>query len=414
MTKPVRDIKKLLPSTEKIQKELASAQSMDDFFGKEGIFSRLFAKTMEQMLETELTDHLGYDKYEAKGRNTGDNRNGYYTKKVRTSAGDKSITIPRDRNGDFEPKILKKYQTSSNEIEDKVVAMYARGMSVRDIQSTLEELYGIEVSPTMISTMTDKVWSLVEEWQSRPLDSIYPIIYLDAIHVKLKQDGKVENTAIHIVLGITMEGRRDVLGHWVSSGAEGANFWLGVVTDLQSRGVEDIFIACMDNLKGFSDALKTIFPKTQIQKCVIHQIRSSLKYISWKDRKAFMYDLKSVYKAATKEEAEANLLKLSETWGKRYTIAIKSWENNWEEVSTFFDFPSQIRKLIYTTNTIEGYNRQLRKIIKTKGVFPNPESARKLLYLINKDVTKKWNMPIHDWAQIINQLAIHFEERMSL
>lgn len=414
MTKPVRDIKKLLPSTEKIQKELASAQSMDDFFGKEGIFSRLFAKTMEQMLETELTDHLGYDKYEAKGRNTGDNRNGYYTKKVRTSAGDKSITIPRDRNGDFEPKILKKYQTSSNEIEDKVVAMYARGMSVRDIQSTLEELYGIEVSPTMISTMTDKVWSLVEEWQSRPLDSIYPIIYLDAIHVKLKQDGKVENTAIHIVLGITMEGRRDVLGHWVSSGAEGANFWLGVVTDLQSRGVEDIFIACMDNLKGFSDALKTIFPKTQIQKCVIHQIRSSLKYISWKDRKAFMYDLKSVYKAATKEEAEANLLKLSETWGKRYTIAIKSWENNWEEVSTFFDFPSQIRKLIYTTNTIEGYNRQLRKIIKTKGVFPNPESARKLLYLINKDVTKKWNMPIHDCAQIINQLAIHFEERMSL
>lgn len=414
MNKPVRDIKKLLPSTEKIQKELASAQSMDDFFGKEGIFSRLFAKTMEQMLETELTDHLGYDKYEARGRNTGDNRNGYYTKKVRTSVGDKSITIPRDRNGDFKPRLLKKYQTSSNEIEDKVVAMYARGMSVRDIQSTLEELYGIEVSPTMISTMTDKVWSLVEEWQSRPLDSVYPIIYLDAIHVKLKQDGKVENTAIHIVLGITMEGRRDILGHWVGSGAEGANFWLGVVTDLQSRGVTDIFIACMDNLKGFSDALKTIFPKTQIQKCVIHQIRSSLKYISWKDRKAFMHDLKSVYKASTKEEAEANLLKLSETWGKRYTIAIKSWENNWEEVSTFFDFPNQIRKLIYTTNTIEGYNRQLRKIIKTKGVFPNPESARKLLYLINKDVTKKWNMPIHDWAQIINQLAIHFEERMPL
>jgi len=411
---PVNDIQNYLPSAEKVATELGTAKSIDDFFGKKGIFSRLFASTLEQMMEAELTNHLGYDKYEAKGRNSGNSRNGSYDKKLRTSAGDQTVAIPRDRNGEFEPKLYKKYQTSSNEIEDKVVAMYARGMSVRDIQSTLEEMYGIDVSPTMISTMTDKVWSLVEEWQNRPLDPIYPIIYLDAIHVKLKQDGKVDNTAIHIVLGVTMDGRRDILGHWVGTGGEGANFWLGVATDLQTRGVKDIFIACMDNLKGFSEALRSVFPKTQIQKCVIHQIRSSLKYISWKDRKAFMQDLKSVYKAATKEEAEHNLLKLSETWGKRYGIAIKSWENNWDEVSTYFDFPDQIRKLIYTTNTIEGYNRQLRKIIKTKSLFPNPEATRKLLYLINKDVTKKWNMPIHDWVSILNQLAIRFEDRIPL
>lgn len=413
--KPAKpNIAKLLPSPEKVQKELATAKSVDDFFGKDGIFSRLFASTMEQLVETELNEHLGYEKYEAKGRNSGNSRNGHYPKTLRTSAGDTPIAVPRDRNGNFSPAILKKYATSSNEIEDKVVSMYARGMSVRDIQATLEEMYGIEVSPTTITAMTDKVWSLVEEWQNRPLENIYPIIYLDAIHIKIKRDGKVENIAIHIVLGVTLEGKKDVLGHWVGTGGEGANFWLGVITDLQTRGVQDIFIACMDNLVGFSDALKAVFPKTQIQKCVIHQIRASLKYVIWKDRKAFMTDLKSIYKAPTKEEAETNLLKLSETWGKRYAIAVKSWENNWEEVSTFFEYPQEIRRLIYTTNAIEGYNRQLRKVIKTKGVFPTNEAARKLLYLVNRNIIKKWTMPIQNWSNILNQLVIRFEDRIAI
>jgi putative transposase len=305
-------IQEIMPSAEEVQRELATAKSMDDFFGKEGIFARLFANTLEQMLESELTEELGYEPYEAKGRNSGNNRNGHYGKKVRTSEGEMSIQVPRDRNGEFARQILKKHSSNTNELENKIIGMYSKGLSVRDIQDTLEELYGIDVAPATISAITDKVWGLVEAWQNRPLSSIYPIVYLDAIHINLRRDGKVENTAVYIVLGVDLEGHRDVLGHWIGTGAESANFWLSVITDLQTRGVKDILIACMDGLTGFKDAILAIFPRTQIQRCVIHQIRNSLKYIPWKDRKAFVVDLKLVYQAATRETAEANLVKLGD------------------------------------------------------------------------------------------------------
>jgi putative transposase len=407
------DIQESLPSTELVQQELAKAKSMDDFFGKEGIFARLFSNTLEQMLEAELGEHLGYERYEAKGRNSGNNRNGHYAKKIRTSQGETSIQVPRDRKGEFEPQIVKKREANTNELEDKIIGMYAKGLSVRDIQDTLEELYGVEVSPSTISAITDKVWSLVEAWQSRPLTSIYVMVYLDAIHINLRRDGKVENTAMYIVLGVDLEGHRDVLGHWAGHGGESANFWLSVVTDLQSRGVKDIFIACMDGLSGFKEAVLAVFPKTQIQRCIIHQIRNSLKYVSWKDYKAFVSDLKEVYQAPTLEAAETNLVKLGDTWRSKYALAVRSWENNWPDLSTFFDYPAEIRRLIYTTNTVEGYNRQLRKVIKTKGGFPNAEAARKLLFLATQDISKKWTKPIMNWAMILNQLTIRFEDRLS-
>lgn len=323
-----------MPGAEEVARELASAQSMDDFFGKEGIFARLFARTLEQMLDAELTAHLGYEPYEAKGRNSGNSRNGRYSKKVRTSEGDTRVEVPRDRKGEYEPQVLRKYASNTSELEEKIIGMYARGMSTRDIQDMLEEMYGVDISATTISTVTDKVWSLVEAWQSRPLEALYPVIWLDAIHVKLRREGKVLNTAVYVVLGIDLEGQRDVLGHWVGDGGEGANFWLSVVTDLQSRGVQDVFIACIDGLAGFKEAILSVFPQTRIQHCVIHQIRNSLKYVAWKDKKAFVADLRRVYQAATREEAEANLLKLAETWGSQYAISVRSWQNNWQPCST--------------------------------------------------------------------------------
>ncbi len=297
-----------LPSTERVQQELSTATSIDDFFGKEGIFARLFAGTLEHMMDAELTAQLGYDRYAVSGRNSGNSRNGKRTRNLRTSAGDVTIDVPRDRNGDYQPVLLDKYQTSTNELEDKIIALYAKGVSTRDIQDTLHELYGVEVSAQTISTITDKVWGLVEAWQNRPLAAVYPIIYLDAIHLKIRRDGRVLTTAVYIVLGVDVDGQRDVLGHWVGDGAEGANFWLSVVTDLQARGVEDIFIACIDGLTGFKEAIHAVFPRTQIQRCIIHQVRQSLQYVSWKDRKAFVADLRTIYQAPTREAGEERFL----------------------------------------------------------------------------------------------------------
>ncbi|HEY5730405.1 MAG TPA: IS256 family transposase [Anaerolineales bacterium] len=412
--KTTRKIQEIIPGAEEVQRELRKAKSMDDFFGKEGIFARLFAHTLEEMLETELSEHLGYEAYEVKGRNSGNSRNGRYAKKLRTSAGDTTIQVPRDRNGDFEPQVIKKQVANTNELEDKIIGLYAKGMSVRDIQETLLDLYGVEVSPTTLSAITDKVWGLVEEWQNRALASVYPIVYLDAIHIKLRHEGKVENIAVYTVLGVDVEGHRDILGHWVGNGGESSNFWLSVITDLQTRGVQDIFIACMDGLSGFKEAVLAVFPQTQIQRCVIHQIRNSLKYVTWNDRKAFMLDLKQVYQAATRESAEANLQQLAEKWGDKYAVAIRSWQNNWEDLATFFAYPAEIRRLIYTTNSVEGYHRQLRKVTKTKSIFPTPEAARKLLFLANRDILKKWTMPIQHWPLILNQLVIRFEGRLAI
>jgi transposase-like protein len=413
-SKKERKIQEIMPSAEEVQKELAKAKSMDDFFGKEGIFARLFANTIETMLESELSEELGYEPYEAKGKNSGNSRNGHYPKKVRTSAGETTIQVPRDRNGEYEPQIVKKHVANTNELEDKIIGMYAKGMSVRDIQDTLKELYGVDVSPTTLSAITDKVWELVEAWQNRPLASIYPIIYLDALHIKLRREGKIENTAVYIVLGVDVEGHRDVLGHWIGEGGESSNFWLSVVTDLQGRGVQDIFIACMDGLSGFREAVLAVFPQTQIQRCIIHQIRNSLKYVTWTDRKPFMADLRLVYQAATREAAEAQLRQLHEKWGDKYAIAIRSWQNNWEDLATFFAYPAEIRRLIYTTNSVEGYHRQLRKVTKSKGAFPTPQAARKLLFLVHREIFKKWDGPIYNWALILNQLVIRFEDRMPI
>ncbi len=412
-SKKERKLQEIMPSAEEVQRELAKAKSMDDFFGKEGIFARLFANTIETMLETELSEELGYEPYEAKGKNSGNSRNGHYPKKVRTSAGETTIQVPRDRNGEYEPQVVKKRVANTNELEDKIIAMYAKGMSVRDIQETLKELYGVDVSPATLSAITDKVWELVETWQNRPLASIYPIIYLDAIHIKLRREGKIETTAVYTVLGVDLDGHRDVLGHWLGEGSETSNFWLSVVTDLQGRGVQDIFIACLDGLSGFREAVLAVFPRTQIQRCIIHQIRNSLKYVTWTDRKNFMADLRRVYQAATREAAEAQLRQLNEKWGDKYAIAIRSWQNNWEDLATFFAYPAEIRRLIYTTNSVEGYHRQLRKVTKSKGAFPTPQAARKLLFLAHREILKKWTMPIYNWALILNQLVIRFEERMS-
>lgn len=403
-----------MPSLERIQQELGTAESMDDFFGKEGIFARLFGDTLEAMLEAELTEHLGYEPYEAAGRNSGNSRNGSYTKKVRSSAGEVKLEVPRDREGSFTPQVVKKYQTSSNEIEDKIVAMYARGMTQADIEAQLAEMYGIEVSTQTISTIIDKIMPLVEAWQHRPLAAVYPIIWLDAIHYKLRKDHKIENRAIYIVLAVGLDGNKDVLGHWVSDGAEGASFWLGVVTDLKNRGVTDIFIACVDGLKGFKEAIQSVFPQVELQRCIVHQIRNSLKYVVWKDRKAFAADLKTIYQAPTREAAEMALLQVAETWGDKYAVAVRSWENNWDDLATMFDYTPEIRRLIYTTNPLEGYNRQLRKVTKNRGALPNSEAARKLLWLAHQDIAKKWTMPIPNWAIILNQLAIRFGERFPI
>lgn len=409
-----RNMQEIMPGAEEVQRELGKAKSMDDFFGKEGIFAKLFAHTIEEMLESELSEHLGYEAYEVKGRNSGNSRNGRYAKKLRTSAGATTIQVPRDRNGEFEPQVVQKQVANTNELEEKIIGMYAKGMSVRDIQATLQDLYGVEVSPTTLSAITDKVWGLVEEWQNRALASHYPIVYLDALYLKIRREGKVENMAVYTVLGVEVTGHRDILGHWVGNGSESANFWLSVITDLQTRGVQDIFIACMDGLSGFKEAVLAVFPLTQIQRCVIHQIRNSLKYITWTDRKAFMLDLKTVYQAATRESAEAHLRQLSEKWDPKYAVAIRSWENNWEDLATFFAYPAEIRRLIYTTNSVEGYHRQLRKVTKAKSIFPTTEAARKLLFLANRDILKKWTNPIQNWPLILNQLVIRFEGRLAI
>lgn len=400
------------PSAEAIQTELSRAESIDDFCGRDGIFAKLFARTLEEMLEAELSSALGYEKYEARGRNSGNSRNGKRSKQVQTSAGTQTIQVPRDRNGDFHSPLLDAKR--SNELEQKIIALYAKGTTTRDIQATLAEIYGVEVTAATISAITDKIWPLVEEWQSRPLQALYPLLYLDALHIKLRQEGKIENVAVYIVLAVDMDGRKDGLGHWVGAGAEGANFWLSVLNDLQSRGVDDVLIAGVDGLTGFTEALAAVFPQALVQRCIIHQIRHTLRYVTWKDQKAFLQDLKTVYQASTREEGETNLLQLAETWGPKYPAAIRSWEHNWSELSTFFDYPAEIRRLIYTTNAIEGYHRQLRKVSKNKSVFPTPKSVRKLLYLAQRDIAKKWTMPIPHWAKIRNQLAIRFAGRVPL
>jgi transposase-like protein len=387
------------------QKALKAIQSGKPLTGKDGVLTPLIKNLTEAALEGELDSHLGQEI-------AANRKNGKSKKTIKTLNGSFELNTPRERNGTFSPQLIKKHQTTiSDEIEEKIIAMYGLGMSYKDISFHLEDIYGISVSKGTLTAITDKIIHTVKEWQARPLESMYPIVWLDAIHYKIREDGKVLSKAVYTILGVNIEGRKEVLGLYISEN-EGANFWLQVLTDLSNRGVADILIACIDGLKGFPEAIETIFPKTEVQLCVVHQIRNSLKYVGSKNQKEFMVDLKRVYKAANKDLAESELDKLEAKWNDKYPIVIKSWRNNWERLSQFFKYPEDIRRIIYTTNTIEAVHRQFRKLTKTKGAFPNQDSLFKLLYMGIQNASKKWTMPIQNWSLTISQLAIFFEGRL--
>lgn len=396
---------------DQLAKEVAKeCKSVEDVHN---LLKDLFKGTLQEILEAEMNEHLGYLKHSVDGNNSGNSRNGYSTKTLKTSMGDTEIKIPRDRNGDFEPHIIKKYEKNASEIENQVIAMYAKGMSTRDIEAHMRDIYGIEISADLVSKITDKVMPMLTEWQGRPLERIYPIVFLDAIHFKVRKDNRIVNKAAYSVLGINVQGHKEILGIWVGEN-ESASFWLSVCNDLKSRGVEDILIASKDGLTGFSEAINAVFPRTSIQLCVIHQIRNTLKYVSFKDHKQLMTDLKQVYQALTLDEAEYAFELFKEKWGKKYPIVIKSWETNWLELTTYFSYPQSIRRLIYTTNTVEAYHRQLRKVTKTKTAYPTDDSLRKIVYLATIEISKKWTMPIPNWAECISQFLIQFEDRLSV
>ncbi|MED4600396.1 IS256 family transposase [Paenibacillus validus] len=371
----------------------------------------LFAETLQEMLEAEMETHLGYEKHDVKNKQTTNSRNGKSKKKITSEYGDQEIAVPRDRLGEFEPLVVKKHQSNVTGIEDQIIALYAKGVSTREIQDHLQNLYGIDVSPTMISNVTNKIVPLIKEWQNRPLQSVYAVVFLDAIHFKVKQDGAIVNKAAYMVIGIDLDGNKDVLGMWIGEN-ESAKFWLSVLNDLKNRGVQDILITCVDNLTGFSQAIAACYPKTEIQKCIIHQIRNSTRYVSYKDLKKVTADLKPIYKAATEEMALVELDRFEETWGAKYPLIIRSWRSNWDELATFFKYPPELRKLIYTTNMIESYHRQLRKVTKGKSIFPSDEALLKMLYLVTMDVTRKWTGRVQNWGQMLLQLSVFFSDRI--
>lgn len=391
---------------DEVLKEFRSGKKLT---GKGGLLAPLIKQLTEAALEAEVESHIANDVLSGNKNR----KNGVNKKTIKgLSDGSFELETPRDRNGTFEPQIVKKHQTTiSNEIEEKILSMYGLGMSYTDISAHIEEIYQVSISTATISTITDKIITKVKEWQSRPLDSIYPFVWLDAIHYKIKDGGKYVSKAVYTVLGVNMEGKKDILGLYLSE-SEGANFWLSVLTDLNNRGLQDILIASVDGLKGFPEAIKTIFPQTEVQLCIIHQIRNSIRYVASKNHKEFMADLKPVYKAVSKEAAEQELQKLDEKWGKLYPIVIQSWQNKWENLSVYFKYPPEIRKVIYTTNIIESVHRQFRKLTKTKGAFPNENSLLKLLYMGIQNATKKWNMPMWNWNLTLSQLAIFFEGRL--
>ena len=394
--------------------EIKKCKTIDDVLGKNGLVQRLVKDVLENILEAEMDEHLGRDKYQRQSNiEPGERnyRNGYSQKNLRSSFGDVDLDIPRDRKSEFEPQIVKKYETVCNELDKKIISLYAKGMTTSDIQAEIEDLYGITISPSMVSKITDKVIATATEWQNRMLDKIYPIVYLDAMYFKVRSNGKIVNKAVYICLGYTMEGYKDILGLWVDE-AEGAKFWLGICNDLKNRGVKEILIACMDGLKGLPQAIQTVFPSANIQTCVVHQIRNSIKYIASKDKKSFMKDLKEVYKAPTEELALAQLDKLKETWGNSYGMVINSWYNNWNNLSTFFDFSPRIRKMIYTTNALEGFNRQVRKYTKSRTIFPTDESLNKCVYLATMEIMEKWTQPVPNWGATLAELTLFFTEEL--
>jgi putative transposase len=382
----------------------------ESFWGESGLFAQLKKKIIERTLDAEMNDHLGYTRHDPKGHHSGNSRNGRGKKTVVVDSDQVELEPPRDRNGTFEPQLIPKRQRYFTGFDEKIVAMYARGMSVRDIQSCLLEMYQIDVSEGLISQATEGIMEEVTSWQNRSLDDIYPIVFLDCIVVKGREEGRVVNRSVYLALGVTMEGQKELLGIWIAQ-SEGAKFWLGVITELKNRGVQDIFIACVDGLKGFPEAIEAVFPDTQIQLCIVHMVRNSVKYVSWKDRKAVCQDLKTIYTSATERQAQASLDSFGKKWDSKYPTISRMWRNHWDRVIPFFDFPPDIRKVIYTTNAIESLNRSLRKVIKTKGAFPSDAAILKIFYLALVNIAKKWTLPIRDWKAALGQFAIKFAGR---
>jgi putative transposase len=390
---------------------LKDYKTPEEILGEGGLLKQLTKAVLERAMRAELTQHLGYEPHDSAGDNSGNSRNGKSKKTLKGDFGELPLEVPRDRDSSFEPQIVPKGQTRFDGFDDKILSLYARGMTTREIQAHLEEIYQVEVSPALISSVTDAVIEEVKAWQNRPLDALYPILYLDALQVKVRDGAHVRNKAIYLVIGVNLYGIKEVLGLWVAQ-TEGAKLWLQIVTELKNRGVSDIFIACVDGLKGFPEAIETVFPDAQVQLCIVHLVRHSLNYVGWKQRKEVAAGLQTIYRAATREEAELRLEEFAQKWDSQFPTIARSWRSNWERITPFFAYPADIRKVIYTTNAIESVNMSLRKIIKNRGSFPTDEAALKLLYLALQNIARKWTMPIKEWKAALNRFAIIFEDRM--
>lgn len=406
MAEEERDLNELLDG-------LVKGKTPEEILGESGLIKELTKRLVERALEGEMSAHVGYEKHAPDGRNLGNSRNGRSRKRVKTGTADLEIEVPRDRDGSFEPRLVRKHQRRLAGFDDKVIALYARGMTTREIQGHLKELYGVEVSPALISAVTDSVLEDVRAWQSRPLEPLYPIVYLDAIHLKLRESGHVQTQAIYLALALNLEGHKELLGLWVGE-AEGAKFWLSVLTELKNRGVEDILIAAVDGLKGFPDAIQAVYPRTQVQLCIVHMVRNSMRFVSWKERKVVARDLRAVYASPTLAAAEAELERFAERWDPSYPIISRQWRTNWANLTPFFDYPPAIRKVIYTTNAVESINAQLRKVTKKRGAFPTPDSVRKVLYLALMRAQDRWTMPVQNWPAALYHLSLVFPGRVPI
>lgn len=394
-----------------IDELIKDCKTPEDFLGESGIIKTFVKSVFERALNAELSTHLGYEKHDPVGNNSGNSRNGNSSKTLKGDFGAVQLNIPRDRNGSFEPEIIQKNQTRFEGFDSKILSLYARGMSTRDIQAQIQDLYGIEVSPALISTVTEEVMEEVRAWQNRTLESVYPIVYLDALVIKIKDNKQVINKAIYVALGVNCQGSKEVLGLWVSQN-EGSKFWLSVLTELKNRGLQDIFIICIDGLSGFPEAIEVVYPKTTVQLCIVHLIRNSLRYVSYKDRKAVVLDLQAIYRAKTLDEAEGALTAFSEKWDSQYASISRLWLERWEQITPFFAYPAEIRKVIYTTNAVESLNMTFRKVVKNKRFFPSDEAAFKQLYLALQNIAKKWTMPIQNWGAAMNRFMIEFGGRV--
>jgi putative transposase len=401
-------MKKKLNIPKDFWKDFKERKDFDEFF------SELFKEGVNQMLQAEMTDHLGYEKHSKDGENSGNSRNGDYPKTLKTNLGEIKINVPRDRNGEFDPKIVPKHESRlSDEIAQVIIGLYSRGMSTTDIQEQIEQIYGIQVDSTSVSNITNVLIDSIKEWQNRPLEEVYFVVWMDGISIKIRHNGKIVNKTIYLVIGLTQEGLKQVLGMWVAP-TESASFWMNVLTDMKARGVEDILIASTDNLTGFTDAIKSVFPKTVTQLCIVHQVRNSLRYVVWKEKRDFTKDMKEIYQAVTIDAAQQALQNFEKKWGDKYAYAVRSWKNNWENLTLFFDYPLEIRKIVYTTNIIESLNRGIRKYTKTKSIFPHDQAAMKAIYLAISNIEKKWTMPIQNWGMILQQFLIKFEDRCKI